>query len=292
MKSILAITTAVLAAAHLPLALAKYPANVEIDLVFPQNGTYNIGADFPVVFAIQNADPFITWKPYFSWEVRAANDTTGEAAESRSMSLSRGLPSDIVHNMWWAAGSAGKSTKMAPGQYTLSWNLSIIACEQNGRLKFSKSKVFLNGTMKFATVTDGSGKDVDFTADCPLYQGTVYSGYADMDGANLLCPSVQVNTKAKTSPCRAKVWKSMEACINHNLTNFNTKDFAPCQKAIDDAPKDIGGGVSEDDKFGDEGTKNDTGSGEKKDEDGGAGANGVSMTLLGLSMAVVFGFAL
>lgn len=286
--------TAILAAAHLALAADKYPVNVEIDLVFPQNGTYNIVEDFPVVFAIQNADPFLTWKPYFSWEIRSANNTGGRADAQSSVATRGSLPSDVVNNMWWSSSSAGKSTKIAPGHYTMSWNLSIITCTLNGRLRSTESQRFLNGTMSFTTVSDGSGKNVDFTAECPLYQGTVRASGIELSGQNLLCPYVKRNENAKRNACRAKVWESMAACITHNLTHYNTKDFAPCQKAIDDAPKDIGGGVSDDggSAGGSDDGKNGTDAGNKKDEKGSARVYGVSTLLLGIGLAVVMSLGL
>lgn len=281
-------------AAHVALAADKYPVNVEIDLVFPQNGTYNIVADFPVVFAVQNADPFLTWKPYFSWEVRSSNNTSERPDAQSSVAVRGSLPSDIVHNMWWVASSAGKSNELPPGQYTMNWTLSIVTCTANGRLRSSESQKFLNGTMSFKTVSDGSGKNVDFTTDCPLYQGTVRSSRIELSGQNLLCPYITRNEAAKKNACRAKVWESMAACITHNLTHYNTKDFAPCQKAIDNAPKDIGGGVSDDggSAGGSEDGKNGTDAGDKKDKDGAAVMYGVSSLLLGSGLALAMSLGL
>lgn len=292
MKSVLSVAVALaLAGAQLALAAAKYPVNVEIDLVFPQNGTYNIAKDFPVVFAIQNADPFLTWRPYFSWEIRSPNNNNGRPDAQSSVSIRGDVPSDAVHNMWWSSSSAGASNTLAPGHYTMNWTLSIITCTRNGRLRSSESRTFLNGTMGFTTVSDGSGKDVDFTAACPLYQGTVRGSAPEMDGERLLCPYIDVNRDAKTNACRAKVWESMAACITHNLTHYNTKDFAPCQKAIDEAPKDIGGGVSDDggSAGGNEGGKNGTDDGNAKDKEGGAGVYVVSTLLLCLSVLLSLG---
>ncbi|KAK3181878.1 hypothetical protein K4F52_006781 [Lecanicillium sp. MT-2017a] len=276
----------------------KYPTNVEIDLVFPAaNKTYNIEADFPVVFAVQNADPFLTWKPYFHWEIRAANNTNGDRADgSAGRAMSGYLPPDIVDNMFYVAESLGRSTKLAPGQYTLNWTLTITACSYFGSLKSVKAVDYLTGLVDFSTVADGSGTDVDFTAECPVYVGSlqsdgVDSGHTEATGDYLICPFVDKVDDENANPCRAKMWKAMEECLNFNMTHFGTKEFDACQKAIDDAPTNLGEGprVKESEKNdtgGESGGGNLPQSGDK--EDGAVSAYGVSNMMLGVGAVAAF----
>ena len=266
-------------AAHVAVAYTQYPTNVEIDLVFPLSKTYNIAQDFPVVFAVQNADPFLTWSPFFSWQVTPANGSASDSDSKGSKAFSGVLPPDIVDGIFFVSSSAGKSTKLAPGEYVMTWNLSVSACTNNGRLKSVESKVFLNGFMTFSAVSDGSGTDDDFTAECPEYQGSLVSQGTEMDGDALLCPYVERYEDPKANPCRSTMWETMADCVNHNLTNFGTEDFGPCQKAIDDAPKDLGAGPTV------EGTqKNDTEGGQQGGDEGTGSLYGVSS--FGLSAVV------
>lgn len=163
----------------------------------------------------------------------------------------------------------------------MSWNLSLSACTFNGGLKSVENKVFLNGSMAFAAVSDGSGADVDFTAECPEYQGSLVSRGKETNGPAFLCPYVERYEDPKANACRAKMWTAMADCVSHNLTNSAIKELGPCQKAIDDAPKDLGAGPTVE-----EVQKNDTGGGEKKDDEGAGSVYGVSTVLLWLSAVV------
>ncbi len=292
MKSVqVAVTAAALSSlgSATPVDKSQYPTNVEIDLVFPAaNKTYNIGEDFPVVFAAQNANPFLTWHPYFHWEISASNNTDERPDAAGGRSMDGSLPPDIVDNIFYIAESGGKSSKMPPGQYTLNWTLSITTCTNNGRLKSTRSGDFLTGLVPFSTAADGSGTDVDFTAECPVYLGSlqstgVESTTTEATGEILICPYVSLHEESKTNPCRAKMWKAMETCVNHNLTNFNTKDFAPCQKAIDEAPKNLGEGpqFEETEKNGTDG-KGGNGTVKDDEEDGAMSVYGASNLLLGM----------
>lgn len=264
------------------------PQDAELDLVFPLNDTYNIADSIPVVFAVQNADLFLSWEPYIAFYFMV-NDTDKSTADASGAMASISRPPDIVNNMWWLSSSTEKSGSpffnVTAGNYYMTWGLALNPCHERGGY-FAGYSIVMQGSVNFTIVDDGSGKDMDITRDCPVYQGTLSGerngnfskrqlGYDLPPEIPTDCGNItrSFNSSAAT-PCRAKLWDEMAVCIKKNISSTyhagifpSNYDFKTCQKAIDSAPKEE----------------------DLDDQHGTASLYGVSTALLGLACIVALG---
>lgn len=273
-------------AAQCAVAEVKYPATVEIDVVFPLEGkTYNNMKEIPVVFAIQNAEAFFDWGPTLSYTLAVAGKD-GDDRIAANTDLYGTLPLDTIDNMWCASSKIGNRTIEA-GKYTLNWTLGVVTCTKSGdKVDHHYDQNPAKGLVQFTLVDDNSGTGFNLTDECPIYGGIVSA-----TGSSFGCPFIDTASnkgKADSDPCRAKVPADMAACIMANLTDSG--DRSACQKVIDKhggqkGDDNAGGGGS-----GSGGSGNNTGNGDGKDKDDGASLYVPSTTLLVLAVAIAIAF--
>lgn len=211
-------------------ATIEYPATVEVDIVFPLNKTYNNAtqlpnnvSQFPVVFAVQHAEAAFAWGYSIAWKIfEVINGTASESSRAQGAVYGRGdiPPHDTLDDIWYNAGLTYNFTKLRPGEHLLSWEWTMITCQDIGKTRLYKSSTPASGEMYFSIVDDGSGEDVDLTGECPVYAGKITA----KDGTEASnCPYMGKNEDYEPKPCRAKMDSLTAECVLANVTESDDR---------------------------------------------------------------------
>jgi hypothetical protein len=206
----------------------KYPATVELDLVFPRNDTYNNLTSFPVVLAAQNAEAAFDWGYTFSWDIRGPGSNNLAATGTVYQGGDNPAPPDSVDNVWIVSDTAVNATVLRAGTYRFEWEWSSTSCLESGNRIIIQSGVSASGKMHFSIVTDGSGASFTqaaLTGECPVYQDRFTSGRSTDAGCPIRTAKEPDN---EPEPCRARLDDTMAACIVANLTGEG--DGSACAK--------------------------------------------------------------
>lgn len=198
-----------------------YNAQIEIDVLFPRNETYNNLSRFPVVLAIQDVKSAYRFEWDISWKLY--NATPG-ASDADYIS---GYGSDSIFSLndfqWYFDDVAVvpmlgyNFTTMKAGSYRLEWEYSTTPCTTRppNTIVYNILEVIASGVQFFSVVEDGSGLDFEIPVDeCPAFSGS----WAVRESTSLYCPFLGDSDDGDRDPCKAKLQNEKQVeCIRDYL---------------------------------------------------------------------------
>lgn len=162
---------------HAIVAAQNLPTTVELDIVFPQNDTYQRTSDFPIVFAVQNA---ATAVPYGFWIQWALTDL-----DHQNSTVLRKLDQDTWKNASLTGSGAYLLATNSPAianskatKWSLDWSMGFHQNCTAGHQIVSPSPLGTNGyeiSGSMVFTTSAIGKTLDFltTRPCPVLGGAI-----------------------------------------------------------------------------------------------------------------------
>jgi hypothetical protein len=233
-----------LALSVLPHTIAlDFPATIEVDIVFPRNETYKVDNNFPVVFAIQNAEASFAFGFSLFWSITAlGNDSEPSRAyvnvgNTPYIADDSDPPIDTTDNIWYFTQNVSFDAELPTlGLHKLEWTWGATECEQDGDdVTVTIGNDQAQGELYFTVVADGRGEDVNLTGDkCPEFGALIYA--EDNADWGEHCPIFGKTPKeVKPDPCRAKMPAHLAACAMANVTG--SSDRSACERA-----KELGDG--------------------------------------------------
>jgi hypothetical protein len=199
----------------------RFPATIEVDLVFPQERTYNNMTALPVVFAIHNAEAAFSFGYLLSWRIFRRDPGTGDqrgviATSQVRRQADQRPPADAVNNIWIESGASSNYTTLVPGKYSIDWEWSMVTCIVSGE-KITRQIGFVQaqGALDFTLVGDGSGSNFTLNSECPVYQRLITAGSQVND-----CPIMASQTAGTPDPCKAKPDEMTAACVMSNISQI------------------------------------------------------------------------
>lgn len=198
-----------------------YNAQIEIDVLFPRNETYNNLTSFPVVLAIQDAKSAYRFEWDISWKLY--NATPG-ARESDYTSGYGGHSAFGLNDFQWVFDDVAvvpmlgyNFTTMKPGLYRLEWEYYATPCTRRppNTIVYNIREVIASGVQFFSVVEDGSGLDFDIPVDeCPAFGDL----WAVKESTYSYCPFLRDSDDGDKDPCKAKLQnKKQVECITDYL---------------------------------------------------------------------------
>ncbi|KAL4971237.1 hypothetical protein BDW66DRAFT_146471 [Aspergillus desertorum] len=198
-----------------------YPADIEIDVLFPRNETYNNLTSFPVVLAVQDVKAAYR----FGWELRWTLYSAQPGADDLDSVSGYGSYSEPLLNkfQWYYDDVAVvpmlgyNFTRLDPGPYMLEWEYYTTPCthEPPNTIVYNIREVVASGSQMFSVVDDGSGLDFDIPTDeCPLF-GAIWSVYQSTSN---YCPFLRDGETPEGDPCPATLQSRAQVeCIRQYL---------------------------------------------------------------------------
>ncbi|KAL5333710.1 hypothetical protein BJX70DRAFT_380231 [Aspergillus crustosus] len=216
------LSSAFLALFHLVGALEyDYQADIEIDVLFPRDETYNNLTGFPVVLAIQDIKAAYRFEWTIEWTVYA----TGSGAEDWDyFSGYASHSSPLLNDFQWHFDGVAivpllgyNFTRLREGMYRLEWEYLSTTCEyeDSDTIVYNIREVLASGEQRFRVVEDGSGLDFDIPLDeCPLYGGL----WSVEKSTSNYCPFLHNNGDYEEDSCRAQLKSQQQVeCIREYL---------------------------------------------------------------------------
>ncbi|KAL4781112.1 hypothetical protein BJX76DRAFT_24534 [Aspergillus varians] len=205
-----------LAAAEIP-----YDADIEVDVLFPRNETYNNLTTFPVVLAIQDVKSAYRFEWEIGWKLYNATPNAS-AYDYQSGYGSHSGP--LINDFQWYFDDVAvvpmlgyNFTKLKPGPYRLEWEYYTTPCTKQppNTIVYNIRRVIASGTHFFSVVDDRSGLDFDIPLDeCPLF-GDLWSV---QKSTSTYCPFLRDSKSGENDPCEAKLKsKGQVECIRDYL---------------------------------------------------------------------------
>lgn len=201
--------------------ITKFPANIEIDIIFPRNETYAAVAPFPIVFAIQNAKAAWDFGFHFDWELSnesGLQDSGGLFAENTTQ-----FPSDPYIFINYTLGLEDWGSSAADlRSWNLSWTFSFYGnCTDTADSWELQTGVTNSaGTMQFSSVAGGASPDILAAANtsggCALF-GSIVPVQANLTN----CPHIG-DTGIGQNPCGVKIDESVASMISASVTPTTT----------------------------------------------------------------------
>lgn len=198
-----------------------YDAQIEIDVLFPRNETYNNLTSFPVVLAIQDVKSAYRFEWDISWKLY--NATPG--ARESDYNSGYGSYSNIGNNdfQWYFDDVAVvpmlgyNFTTMKPGPYRLEWEYYTTPCTNRppNTIVYNIRQVIASGVQFFSVVEDGSGLDFEIPVDeCPAFGDL----WAVKESTYSYCPFLRDSDDGDKDPCKAKLQNREQVdCIRDYL---------------------------------------------------------------------------
>ncbi|KAL4876443.1 hypothetical protein BJY04DRAFT_231623 [Aspergillus karnatakaensis] len=198
-----------------------YPADIEIDVLFPRDETYNNLTSFPVVLAIQDAKSAYRFDWEIQWKLFNAAPDASEYDYESGYSSHSALG---INTFQWYFDDVAivplqgyNFTRLEPGPYRLEWEYLTSPCTHQppNTIVYNIRRVVASGNQTFNIVNDGSGLDFDIPIDeCPLY-GAVWSTY---ESTGNYCPFRRENEDFERDPCDAQLENRQQVeCIRQYL---------------------------------------------------------------------------
>lgn len=131
--------------------VVDYPSALQVDLVFPRNGTYSKPADgyFPIVFAMHNAKFSAALGPMLEFRVtQLKTEANGTETKVRSSLTGYGLGYADVRNFSSDAGPyywnypIPEMTMPAEGPYEITWKFYAHNCSETDLTKWQYSREY------------------------------------------------------------------------------------------------------------------------------------------------------
>ncbi|KAL4865771.1 hypothetical protein BDV12DRAFT_145823 [Aspergillus spectabilis] len=198
-----------------------YPADIEIDVLFPRDETYNNLTSFPVVLAIQDVKAAYRFEWEVQWKVYSA---APDADEYDYFSGYGSYSGPLINTFQWYFDDVAivplqgyNFTRLKAGPYRLEWEYLTTPCtnEPPNTIVYNIREVVASGSQTFSIVDDGSGLDFDIPTDaCPLYGG-LWSVY---ESTSTYCPFLRDNEDDERDPCKAQLESQQQVeCIREYL---------------------------------------------------------------------------
>ena len=200
--------------------IVPFPSNVEIDVIFPRNDTYDHAEVFPVVFAIQGAKAAWDFQFHFEWDINYADGyaSDGLVEFGRAGNIFDGVPAPsdpfIVTNRSISMYKASGDHK-----YRLSWEFGFYTnCTDHGSSFEIESRAFnARGSLVFTVKSGAKKPDIAEPGPCPLL-GSVVGMQGNSSGG---CVHVG-DSGISANPCAVTVNAAMASSVTSVIGTTNS----------------------------------------------------------------------
>lgn len=195
--------------------MCRFPASIELDLIFPRNGTYAPVSALPVVFAIQNAN--VAWAFGFEFEWRLNTDTgyfdfgSLIVPVTYSPAPTPAGPFFILNSTDLAEGALGPENPVA--HCTLEWQFqfTVTCTESTDYTLLTSGYNTTQGSIGFTVAADGRAPNLLAAGACPMLAGLV-GVQANLSG----CPHLG-DSGHPADPCAITLNPALASSISAQL---------------------------------------------------------------------------
>ena len=197
-----------------------FPSNVEIDIIYPRNDTYDHAEVFPIIFAIQGAKAAWDFQFHFDWSINYADGyaSNGLVSYGRAENVYEGVsaPSDpfIVANRTISLFKSSGDHK-----YKLSWKYGFYTNCTTDQTGFTIESRAWNaqGSIIFTIQSGAKKADITEPGPCPLLGGVVgMQGNSSSGCVHLGDSGISAN------PCAVTVNAAMASSIINVIGTTNS----------------------------------------------------------------------
>src|SRR3569833_2284650 len=188
------------------------PTNIEIDLSFPRNDTYDHAKVFPIVFALQGAAAAWNFGFHFQWRLSYADGFASNGLDDFATLSSSSLGSELPPSDPFILANRTVVLSESNGEhkYTLAWEFGFYAnCSLDGSTFRTEGRPSNTaGNITFTTKKGAKAPDIAEPGACPML-GSLLGIQSNITG----CPHIGDSGKS-ANPCAITVDAAMASSVS------------------------------------------------------------------------------
>ncbi|KFY14473.1 hypothetical protein V492_02601 [Pseudogymnoascus sp. VKM F-4246] len=229
-------------AALTPLTLATkanitYPATIEIDLLSPQNTTYNRNLNYPpIVFAIQNAQAAYAYEWSIHYLIYGATDSADAIPVIRGTAKSQ---LDENEFQYYVADVAiapmpieGALISLKNGAFRLEWDYATTPCIPEGKTSIYQQRTPFASGVSYFSIVEKEGLDFD---EIPVGGACPSFGASWELETKKSCPGDKkaVGSGGKGDPCKARLTSQKQVDCIWEFVSKGKNESETCLSAFE-----------------------------------------------------------